>query len=274
MISQEMVITRSAVNFAARFGFIHQELFFEYFCNRKKSQSYNYWGKLLTNGSFIGSSSDKHIFYLSAKGRRGAEFEPVPTRNIYLVPHDLLVAKIILELELSGLVVESWTEAELLGSASTTYQVLGVNRIDKLPDLVVDLKGKDKVLRLAFEIEHSRKTKERYDRMAVNYLSMKNINLVIFGASHLMIAQSIKRSFSGDLFLKSQKSPIIFANDAFKHLGFDVEAELLNTKTSLKRMILAALEHPDSEWRNSPEKCQNLLTKIPNKSKREKEENA
>lgn len=266
MMTQELWHTQSAVNFAARFGFINQGIFFKYLCQKLKSQQYRYWRKLTANGHFKASASDRNILYLTKKGRELAQFEPVAARSVYLVPHDLLVATVILELEMSGLVTESWTEAELLCSPATTYQVLGVNRIDKLPDLVVDLRANQKALRIAFEIENSRKAKERYDRMALNYLAMKNVNLVIFGAANLMISKSIRRAFSGAIFQNSQKTPIIFSNEDFKSEGFAAQAELLQTQLPLRKMLLAALEADSEAWVRVPEKNRNAVCLFPENS--------
>jgi hypothetical protein len=176
------------------------------------------------------------------------------------------VAKTLLELEATGLVLDSWTEAELRASPSTVYNILGVNRIDKLPDLVVDLRGQSTSLRCAFEIENSRKEKERYDRMAMCYLAMKKINLVIFGCANQLIAQSINRSFSGEIFRTNQKVPITFSNSDFEKVGFEVNSALLHRQMPLRQMLLAALQIDETKWQKAMDKPWTAQNKNPEKS--------
>ncbi len=267
MISREMILTQQAANFTARFGFITRELFFEYFCQINKTQQYFYWRQLLKNGAFVASQSDNNIYYLTQQGRLLADVEAVTARKSYFISHDEFVAKIYLNALATGLVVQAWTEAELKASASTTYSVLGVDRIEKIPDLVIDFKGQSKVLRCAFEVENTRKIAERYDRMAFNYYSMKKIHLILFGCSNEGIVNSVKRSFSGALFQKNQKVPITFLNENFKNDGYETIASLNSKKMRLREMLIAALQIENDAWPTHPEKTVTQKQNFPEKSK-------
>lgn len=267
MISREKILTQQVANFTARFGFITRELFFDYFCQINKTQQYFYWRQLVKNGAFIASQSDNNIYYLTQQGRLLAEVETVAARKSYFIPHDELVAKIYLNAIATGLVAEAWTEAELKTSASTVYNVLGVDRIDKIPDLVIDFKGQSKILRCAFEVENTRKIAERYDRMAFNYYSMKKIHLILFGCSNEGIVNSVNKSFSGALFQKSQKVPITFLNENFKNEGYETMASLTNKKMRLREMLIAALRIENDAWSIHPEKNVTQKQNFPENSK-------
>lgn len=254
MNKNSVEIIQNAINFTARFGFLTKEIFFEYLCPYQTTQNYFHWNRLVSEGYFFKSLKQKGLIYLTVKGKKIAAFSVAPNKSLYVLSHDILVAKIYLKLQLTGVLINSWTEFELTKDPYHTCLLLGVNRIDKLPDLLVDLKGALKTLRIAIEIENTLKSKERYLRISQSFLPMKQVHLLLYGCSSKVIQSAISSAFSGAEFLKSQKVPIIFLNSEFNKMSFNTESLFLNRQMPLKSMLSAVLETPESDWEKNPKK--------------------
>lgn len=248
-----MKILQNSINFAARFGFLTKEIFFEQVCQKKKSQQYVHWGKLISDGYFFRSTKLPNLLYLTPRGKRLAQFSVAPHKSLYSLNHDIMVANTFLQLEATGKIKSSWTEFELSKDQYQTCLLLGVKRLEKLPDLLVDLKGTSKTIRIAIEIENTLKTKDRYYRISQNYLAMNNVKLIVYGCSSTTIEVSVKAVFSDSQFLREQKTPITFLNSEFKKNHLDTEARILNRNMSLKKMLAAALEISVDELNVRPE---------------------
>lgn len=247
-------ILQNAINFAARFGFLTKEIFFEHLCFYQTTQQYYHWNRLVTSGYFFKSQKQHGLIYLSTKGKRLATVSVAPNKSLYILNHDILVAKIFLQLERTEKLLNAWTEFELSKDQYQTCLLLGVNRIDKLPDLLVDLQGANKTIRIAIEIENTLKAKDRYLRISQGYLSMKNVNLLMYGCSSLVIQNTVARAFSGAEFVRGQKVPISFLNTEFNKIYFSAEGLLLNRRMPLKTMLSAALETPENALEKKPKK--------------------
>lgn len=247
-------ILQNAINFAARFGFLTKEIFFEHLCFHQTTQQYYHWNKLVSGGYFFKSQKQNGLIYLSARGKKLSTVSVAPNKSLYILNHDVLVAKIFLQLEVTGKLLNAWTEFELSKDQYQTCILLGVNRIDKLPDLLVDLQGANKTIRIAIEVENTLKAKDRYLRISQNYLSMKNVNLLMYGCSSLVIQNTVARAFSGAEFVRGQKAPITFLNTEFNKVYFSAEGSLLNRRIPLKKMLSAALETPEDTWEKNPKK--------------------
>lgn len=247
-------LLQNAINFAARFGFLTKEIFFEHLCLYQTTQQYYHWNRMVTGGYFFKSQKQHGLIYLSAKGKKLATVSVAPNKSLYILNHDILVANIFLQLERTGRLLNAWTEFELSKDQYQTCILLGVNRIDKLPDLLVDLQGANITIRIAIEIENTLKARDRYLRISQGYLSMKNVNLLIYGCSSLVIQATVARTFSGAEFVRSQKAPITFLNSEFSKDDFSAEGSLLNRRMPLKKMLSAALETPEDTWEKNPKK--------------------
>ena len=252
-------VCKDALKFAARFGFITQGIFFEYLCPLQKSQQYSFWRMLRDEGLIFSAKTQSDVFYLTYKGRKACETTARSGRAIYFIEHDLHVARLLFELTSSGLVLRSWLENELSTNHWEAYSILGTDRIGKLPDLVVDMKTKEGTRRIAFEIERSRKSKERYDQMALNFLDLRNINLILFACSDEGIAQIVRRAFRGEVFVQNDKVPGTFLIESFERNKFEANVRFMDKDFSLKRLLLAALKQEDSVWQSPSEKNRKMI---------------
>jgi hypothetical protein len=216
MSSQDQRIIRSATQFCGKFGFLTQDVFFEFLCQRSRSRKYSNWSRLLESGLFNQSKSNSKILYLSKMGFARVGSRAVKSRSPFFIRHDTYVAKVLLELEKTKCVLRSWTEAELRTDPWQTLEILGSKNIDKLPDLVVDLQGSNGFVRVAVEIEASRKSKEKYQRISLAYLGLTRINLVVFICEDRTLEDLIRRLFSSPVYLKAEKSPVTLLLEDFE----------------------------------------------------------
>ena len=233
---------KAALDFTARFGFVTQSIFFNYLCPRQKTQQYLHWGELICEGLLAPSKARADVCYLTKAGRRRGSQPAVPSRSIYFVEHDAMVAEFYLELLKSGLVAESWTAYELSKEPWKACGLLGCGDLIKIPDLVVELKSKTGTMRIAFEMERSRKTNFRYDQMAINYWGFKRVNLLLVSCVNAATRRAIERAFNAPLYRDAEKSPALFLANEFNGSKMEATAYFDGAKLSLKKLLLAALE--------------------------------
>lgn len=216
MRTKDQRILTAAVRFAAKFGFLRKDIFFEYLCPLRESQQYVYWRVLQTGGIFTTAKRDSDVLHLTPKGYLSIGASSVGRRHPYLLYHDGLVAKVFLELERTGLVQSFWTEAELLRDPGEAMSILGLASADKFPDLVVNLRGRDSHWRVAIEMETSRKSRVRYDEIALAYLRMKAIDLILVVCEDAALEAEVRRAFSGKVFQERGRTPITTTVEEFE----------------------------------------------------------
>ncbi len=255
-------VKKSTIDFAARFGFVTQSLFFEYLCPRQKTQQYWYWRELERDNIIRSSNSLDHVFYLTNTGRKQTLRPVTPARSVFFVEHDSSTAALYFELERSGLLLQSWTDYELSCNPLDSCGVLGSDRLEKIPDLVVDMKSKDGRLRIAFEMERSRKSNERYGHAALQYLRFKNVNLLLYCCSTEATMKAVERAFNAEVFRKAEKTPVLFLSSDFEKSKMQAEARFMGYRLSLKKLILAALKQSETNWQKTPENARNEFRTI------------
>ncbi len=236
----------ATLDFAARFGFVTKSIFFDYLCTMQKSCKYSSWKDLKRDGLIARSKALKDVCYLTKAGRRQAPRLAVPSRSIYFVEHDEMVARFYLELQKSGHALESWTAYELSRKPWEACGILGTADLIKIPDFVIDMKSKSSRLRIAFEMERSRKSGDRYAQMAFNYLGFKRVDLLLVSCANVATKYALERAFDGPLFRKAEKLPALFLADDFEELKTDAPTSYEGSTLSLKKLLLAALEQ--NEW--------------------------
>ncbi len=256
------------IQFVARFGFITRDLFFEYFSSKSRSQKYLFWKMLIEGRWLIPHSSNQSTAYLSNRARNEFAPQAVPARSKFFLEHDSLAARFFLELEKLGLVDRFWTERELSINQWETYSILGCDDLDKIPDLVVDLKASYGTLRVAIEIERTQKAKSRYDQAALSYLGMKNIDLVIYGCRYKETVQQIEMAFNGEIFKVAHKAPAVYLTGEFiaQRMNADIKyqdrhfklLEFLGLAMKLK-LKSGALEKSENPGQSSGKKANSYL---------------
>ena len=241
-------ITIRALEFAARFGFLNQKIFFKYLCPYKRSKQYELWSGLFADGLLVRARGVSDAAYLSSRARRIVDAKAIAACPSYLVAHESLVAEFLLTLESSNLVEQSWTENELKADSREAYKVLGGAQLLKYPDLVVQMKSKAGLAKMAVEIERSQKTHVRYSQIALNYVHAREIGFLVIGCETPALRKAVLSAFSKDIVARSNKTPATFLLEDFYSRGNEMDAKLLNYEMTFKKMLLAALQLPDSAW--------------------------
>lgn len=238
-------IISAAVNFAARWGFLTRDLFFEFMCPMKRVQSYNYWSHLVESGLFVKSKANDRTLILSQKSRRALGDSARPARSHFYIEHDKIVARIFLALEIRDLILDSWLEDELMRNRIQTYSLLGVQSINRIPDLVFDLKNQNgKPVRCALEIERTTKSQARYAKMSLAYLNSSRIDVVLVGCSQHSTETSVRRAFSTSAHLAANRTPGIFQHKEFDSNSLNMQIRFQNNEMSFERFLEIATKAP------------------------------
>lgn len=253
MRQKDTATLKEAQVFAARFGFITQEIFFHYMCPKGRSQQYFHWKALVDEGWFIRSTRDARVLYLSRKSRKALGAGCIPARSLTYIDHDGQTGAFFLSLNWTGLVLKSWTEADLTRAPWEAYQILGTDRFSKIPDLILDLRTDRGFLRVAVEIEKTRKSRSRYAQIATSYLNMPRIDLVIFGCESEVILTEVRRAFRGESFQKAQKIPGLFLLKDFNDEGFASHFKFREREFRFGEFLRAATRLNELEFPEVPD---------------------
>lgn len=236
-----MLIQRAAA-FAGRFGFLSREIFFKHISNHSRSATYRYWNTLITSGFFYPSRSNPDVLHLTKQGFGIAGCRAMKWRPHIYLTHDSHVANVWFGFNDAGLIERSWTEGQLKESPWDTIDILGGENIDKIPDLVVDLRGSERVVRIAVEIESTRKSKAKYDQIALAYARMPKVDLIMFFCEDSTLEYQIVAAFSSKYFLDLQKQPITILLDDFSKNQFSSKATIAKKARSFDELICRALK--------------------------------
>ncbi|MGE3386012.1 MAG: hypothetical protein AB7K41_04725 [Bdellovibrionales bacterium] len=210
-------IIRNAQVFASRWGFLTKDIFFDFICGFGRSQCYEYWSHLVASGLFIRSAASDSVLLLSLKSRRSDFGKSArPSRLPTYIEHDAIAAKFLLTLERTKLISAYWLEDELLRDPMTAYQVLGAERLHRIPDMVFDLKTATGTLRCALEVEKTAKTQARYSKMALTYLGYKKIGITLFACGNAWTENAVRRAFQGRAFTDQKKIPGLYQYSDFE----------------------------------------------------------
>jgi hypothetical protein len=238
-------IVRDAQKFTARWGFLTKEIFFDFFCNFGKTQRYFYWKYLTTSNLFIPSSATDSVLLLSLKSRRSDFGKSArPSRLPTYIEHDAIAARFILTLERLDMLTAYWLEDELIRNKTSTYQILGAERLHRIPDVVFDLKTTSGTLRCALEVEKTAKTRARYSKMALSYLGYKKVGITLFACGNAWTENAIRGSFQGRTFLDQKKIPGLFQYADFDGQSIQAPIRFGNNQMTVREFLEVATQRP------------------------------
>lgn len=238
-------IIKQAQEFTARWGFLTRDLFFKFFCEKQRSQKFEYWNRLVGTGLFVKSKSNSEVLFLSRKSRSLFAGESRPSRFHVFIDHDAIVADVLLTLEQLDLVREYWLEDELMRDPPLAYRVLGADKVYRIPDLVFDLKTPTGgQVRCVLEIEKTLKTSARYERMALAYGDYDHINLVLFGCESSYTESIIKRSFSASLGGGQRVVPGTFLYEDFLKSALSAKVRFADKEFIVEKMLQLVTQQP------------------------------
>lgn len=231
-------IIQEACEFAARWGFLTQSLFFEFMCPMSRAHKFRYWNSLLESGKFIRSKSSDKILILSAKGRNVLGGNARPARQSIYIAHDSVAARVILSLTKRDLISKYWLEDELMRNPIEAYSVLGGEQVLKIPDVVLDLKSSGGgTIRCSLEIEKTTKPIARYAKIALAYLGYKKVSVMLFAVDNTAAENTLRRSFSGKAFVDKQRVPGLFNLNEFKPDDLETKIRFNDQELTFKNLL-------------------------------------
>lgn len=254
-------IVTDSLEFAARWGFLTQSIFFEFICQMSQAQQYRYWNHLVESGLFMKSRHSASYLILSKKGRIDFSDSARPARSHFYIEHDAIVARFFLALEKRGLIANSWLEDELMRNPIEAYDVLGMSQIHRMPDLVFDLKTSNNVtVRCALEIERVTKSQSRYSKMALAYLNTTKIDVVLFGCIQPTTERTIRRAFSTPAHLELKRVPGTFLFDEFDPVSLSTALRFNDNSMSIERFVEVVTKQVVPKMRNAGENRENTFS--------------
>jgi hypothetical protein len=191
-------ITHRALIVSGRFGFLPRNVFWSHVCRQRKTGSYGRWNKLLSSGLFKPYTAQPEYLYLSRSGIQYLQNENrfyVGKAHPMYFEHDEHVMNLTLACENAGLIHADWRPDAVLRMLTNTERtaLLGGNS-DKIPDVVFNLEVSGSLMRVAVEVEKSRKSAGRYDALVLSYLQMHAVNLVVIACNDQGIEKRIRNS--------------------------------------------------------------------------------
>tara|TARA_B110001454_G_C12723306_1_gene436418 strand:- start:28895 stop:29710 length:816 start_codon:yes stop_codon:yes gene_type:complete len=248
-------IILDSLEFAARWGFLTRELFFDFICPMSQAQQYRYWNYLMTSGLFVKSRHSTNNLILAKKGRADFGSSARPARSHFYVDHDALVARFFFAFENRGLIASSWLEDEFMRNPVEAYDVLGMPQIQRIPDLVFDLKtANGSTVRCALEIEKVTKSQSRYAKMALAYLNASKIDVILFGCIQPTTERIVQRAFNTAALLESKRIPGTFLLDEFDPGSLETSLKFQSNTMSIKRFVEVVTKQSVPQMRKSREK--------------------
>ncbi len=236
-------------NFVVKCGFVSKPLLAELFgIGSERSlrrfalavDSSKLFDPLLSTPGFQG-------WHLSRSGKyvaRSQGLKPSYPPRISSRKHDEMALSIAIQLEKSGLVSTWATEAQFIIEPSNRLMVTQDNRGQKYPDLVLTLR--EATMKIAVELELSRKSLCRYEKALNGYKAVRGIDILIFAVNSNAIRESIERA-ARHARMDESRLAILFAeaqsihkNPALAHLeGFNWSGSF-QTISEMKGAIHAA----------------------------------
>lgn len=234
-------VMKDAATFAGRFGFLSREIFFEHLCPKSRARKYTNWDALVQNGIFYRSRGNASVLHLTKKGIAFAGSRSIRWRPHVYISHDTHVANVLYALSKTQLMTHGWTEAELKEAPGDALRLLGGKNIEKVPDLLVDLKADDRAIRIAIEIEASRKSRAKYDQIALAYAGATKVDLIMFFCEDHNVELQIIGAFDSAFLRKLQKQPITIMIDDFTKHRLGAAASLAGREFTIENLLLRAL---------------------------------
>lgn len=244
MRTPDKKVISDSLEFAARWGFLTQSLFFEFFCRMSRAQQYRYWSYLTDKGYFVKSKHHEHTLILSYRSRKLLGDQVRPARSYFYIEHDSIVARFYLSLAQRDLLGDAWLEDELMRNPLEAYSVLGCQQIQRVPDLVFDLKRNNAAaIRCALEIEKSTKSKSRYAKIALAYLDMSKVSISLYGCVSETTAKVIRSAFNSPEFVERDRIPGTFFYESYDASQFNSQVRFADNEMTFQNFISVVTGH-------------------------------
>ncbi|MBY0314571.1 MAG: hypothetical protein K2Q26_03565 [Bdellovibrionales bacterium] len=203
------------IHFAAKTGFLSRAIWEGYFSKRSHTRNIRAWRNLVQEKYFAPHNSNRmgDVIILADRGKKIVEAsgsDVVSPPHINQITHDEIVSRIALGLMGSDNVVYIQTEGELRQKYMGWIKKTREGREAKLPDLLLEINGPSQNIKVALEIELSRKNPERYRKVMNSYAAQKTAERVVFISNDEYIFDRLAKAMK-DTHYPSWEKPIGFS---------------------------------------------------------------
>ena len=228
---------KEASELARKFGFVSREIVWKHLSFQGRSSRFKYWQFLKKAAELqtyrAGITSNGHLMlsleYRKSLGKGAA----VSQRSSIYFEHDEYLMDFIMWIKRAGVVGEYWTEQELKMDRLLSLEILGGDPDGKLPDLVFDLMTFRGRIRVAIEIERTRKSQARYRQVQWGYYRLRKIDLLLFGVNDSGTESAISREFNRSSISGEKRSTGYFSLAAFGKSGLESELRIRDKNPTL-----------------------------------------
>lgn len=226
------------IRFAAKTGFLSKRLWETFFAGGTPSWKRRQWKHFVARGYFLEHPSDSvhETLVLFRKNPVvmsivGDEISAAPIAWQY--EHDETIAGILLELLRAGVIQSFVTEAELKRLQVGGRRFVESSAREKYPDAILTIGGPTASVRIALELELSRKDPKRYRQCLDAYASRKDVDRVIFIARAGIVFESLKRAMR-ETYYPDWERPIGFGQlDDWKKNPLTAAIQFSESKTTM-----------------------------------------
>ncbi len=265
---QESDAVKKSLMVLAKFGYLRKEFFWSYLSANSRSCKFRSWKKLLATGyleayqrSFIGED----VFKLSKRGKRilaNAGLLPVGHAHPLHFEHDDNAIHFALASEKAGFIESNWLSEKVLRQTAPQEltKIFGAE-LYKLPDLVFDIRLAGQSLKVACEIERTRKAQTRYDAFVSAYSRAKGIHLVLVAYNDRSVMESIRTSAKQLSYPQSQR-PIAFCKISELHKSWTNFPVMIGDQSLPFEQYIENLRRISGADRKSPSDFQSEKTSL------------
>ncbi len=191
------IVPESEIWFAAKIGFLRKSLWNEFFAKGSSRWRRRQWLFFQRRSYFFRhpSSLARDVIVLNPKNLMVRELVGEDISSPPFAPqitHDEIMARSLLVLTKSGLIQDYKVEAELKRESIGQRKVHDASEKLKFPDAIVRTTSAGTFVRLAVELELTRKNPKRYRQIIGSYATKPDLNRVIFIARSNLIFENLR----------------------------------------------------------------------------------
>lgn len=232
-------VPEAEIRYAAKTGFLTKRIWEDFFAGDIPGwKRRRLWRCLAVRGFFRPhpSSLAKQVLILNRKSPMvfklvGDEISSPPF--VSQLEHDETVARILLDLKKAGVIQSFTTEMELKREIKEKQRYDGSVKM-KYPDAIIEVSGPMTKIKVALELELTRKDPKRYRQCLNTYAARREVSQVVFIARANAVFDSLRRAMR-ETYYPDWERPIGFSPlEEWKRNPAEAAICFSETQTSLR----------------------------------------
>lgn len=248
VVSVDHPAIKKAILTTAKFGFLSKSIFDEQIANGSRVYRWMLWKKLLSLDLFEYHRDNylkNEIIKFSPRGLTKVvlreEFKSLKTvsaPSMQNISHDEIVMRFVLHNEKENLIYRCIPESYFKKQQLSNYTVFDDGKKKKYPDLIFNLNIQDAKIRVALEVERTRKRSKSYKSFVSAYANIPELDFVIVAC----VTKGVKKALNEAMTLTKYPRhirPIAFCrlNELVENPS-DFSLEINGVNTTLRKRIL------------------------------------